>query len=111
MSQPAEKSRFGSRSPRPPHPILTFSPQRNFQVCDIAQIIPVPNRGQFSHSGIGTTEAILTASAEKGRKVLERATERYLDLIRDLEAHYTAAEVPGVDVRTRPEAKRFSVRY
>jgi len=90
---------------------ITQDDSETFQVFDIAQIIPVPNRGQLSHSGIGTTEAIHTASAEKGRKVLERATERYLDLIRDLEEHYSPAEVPGVDVRARPEEKRFSVSY
>ena len=90
---------------------ITQDDSETFQILDIAQIIPVPTRGQLSHSGIGTTEQILTATAEQGRKVLERATERYLDLIRDLEQHYAPAEVPGVDVRTRPEAKRFSVGY
>jgi creatinine amidohydrolase/Fe(II)-dependent formamide hydrolase-like protein len=90
---------------------ITQDETETFQVFDIAQVLPLPTPGQLSHSGIGTTEQILTASAEKGRKVLERATERYLDLIRDFEEHYGPDEVPGVVVRARPEAKRFHVDY
>ncbi len=35
----------------------------------------------------------------KGRAVLERALDRYLALIRDLELHYAPQEVPGIDGR------------
>ncbi|MDQ7989515.1 MAG: creatininase family protein [Candidatus Dactylopiibacterium sp.] len=90
---------------------ITQDETETFQVFDIAQVIPVPEPGHLSRGGIGSTEEILTASAEKGRKVLERATERYLDLIRDLERHYAPHEVPGIDVRSRPEAPRFEVSY
>lgn len=90
---------------------ITQDETETFQVFDIAQVISVPTPGHLSHGGIGKTEEILTATAEKGRKVLERATERYLDLIRDLEEHYAPHEVPGVDVRSRPETKRFKVGY
>lgn len=90
---------------------ITQDETETFQVFDIAQVIPVPQPGHLSRAGIGSTEAILSASAEKGRKVLGRAAERYLDLIRDLEEYYAPEEVPGIDVRTRPEAKRFTVDY
>lgn len=90
---------------------ITQDETETFQVFDIAQVIPVPTPGHLSRGGIGSTEEIRSASAEKGRKVLERATERYLDLIRDLEEHYAADEVPGIDVRSRPEGKRFEVNY
>lgn len=90
---------------------ITQDETETFQVFDIAQVIPVPQPGHLSRGGLGSTEEILTASAEKGRKVLERATERYLDLIRDLEEHYAPREVPGIDVRERPAEKRFTVDY
>ncbi|THF66290.1 creatininase family protein [Pseudothauera nasutitermitis] len=90
---------------------ITQDETETFQVFDIAQVIPIPQPGHLSRGGLGTTEDILTASAEKGRKVLERAVERYLDLIRDLEEHYGPQEVPGVDVRAYPEEKRFTVNY
>lgn len=90
---------------------ITQDESETFQVFDIAQVIPVPQPGHLSKGGIGTTEEILTASAEKGRKVLERATERYLDLIRNLEERYAPHEVPGVDVREYPSEKRFTVSY
>jgi len=90
---------------------ITQDDSETFQIFDIAQVIPIPEPGHLSHGGIGTREEILTASAHKGQQVLERATERYLDLIRDLEEHYAAQEVPGVDVRSRPETKRFKVDY
>lgn len=90
---------------------ITQDETETFQVFDIAQVIPVPQPGHLSRGGLGSTEEILSASAEKGRKVLERATERYLDLIRDLEEHYAPQEVPGIDVRERPAEKRFTVNY
>ncbi len=90
---------------------ITQDETETFQVFDIAQIIPVPPPGHRSTGGIGTTEQIKSASAEKGGKVLHRAVERYLDLVRDLEQYYAPAEVPGVDVRERPETPRFKVEY
>ena len=90
---------------------ITQDETETFQVFDIAQVIPIPQPGHLSRGGLGSTEDILTATAEKGRKVLERATERYLDLIRDLEEHYAPQEVPGVDVREYPAEKRFTVSY
>ncbi|WP_018607243.1 creatininase family protein [Uliginosibacterium gangwonense] len=90
---------------------ITQDSSETFQVFDIAQVLPIPNPGHLSRGGIGKTEEILTASANKGRKILERATERYLDLIRDLEENYAPQEVPGIDVRARPEEKRFRVEY
>ena len=83
----------------------------NFQVFDIAQIIPIADPGHKSTGGIGTPEQIKSATAEKGRKVLTRAVERYLDLIRDLERYYAPNEVPGVDIKVRPEQPRFKVDY
>ncbi len=90
---------------------ITQDETETFQVFDIAQIIPVANPGHRSSGGIGTTEQIKSATAEKGRKVLSRAVERYLDLIRDLEQYYAPNEVPGVDVKERPSAPRFNVSY
>lgn len=90
---------------------ITQDESETFQVFDIAQVIPIPLPGHLSRGGIGRTEDILTATAEKGRKVLERATERYLDLIRDLEERYAPQEVPGIDVREYPVEKRFTVSY
>lgn len=90
---------------------ITQDDSETFQIFDIAQVIPIPQPGHISHFGIGSTEEILTATAEKGRKVLERATERYLDLIRDLEERYAPQEIPGIDVREYPAQKRFSVAY
>ena len=51
------------------------------------------------------------SDSETGRKVLARALERYLDLIRDLETHYAPQEVPGIDVRARLPEPRFQVKY
>lgn len=90
---------------------ITQDETETFQVFDIAQVLPIPEPGHKSIGGIGTTEQIRSASAGKGEKVLTRAVERYLDLIRDLEEHYAPNEVPGVDVKQRPGAKRFSVDY
>lgn len=90
---------------------ITQDETETFQVFDIAQIIPVANPGHKSSGGIGTTEQIKSATAEKGRKVLSRAVERYLDLIRDIEQYYAPKEVPGVDVKERPSAPRFNVSY
>ena len=90
---------------------ITQDETETFQVFDIAQIIPIADPGHRSAVGIGTTEAIRSASAEKGRKVLGRSVERYLDLIRDLELYYAPREVPGVDVRERPATPRFTVAY
>ncbi len=90
---------------------ITQDESETFQVFDIAQVIPIPAPGHRSAGGIGTTEAIRSATAEKGRRVLTRAVERYLDLIRDLELHYAPSEVPGVDVKERPPKARFGVAY
>lgn len=90
---------------------ITQDDSETFQIFDIAQVLPIPQPGHLSRGGIGTKEQILSASAEKGRKVLERATERYLDLIRELEERYAPQEVPGVDVREYPAEKRFTVSY
>jgi creatinine amidohydrolase/Fe(II)-dependent formamide hydrolase-like protein len=90
---------------------VTHDNTETFGVMDVAQWIPVPTPGWVSTGGLGSIESIRTASAEKGRKVLERATERYLALIRDLETHYAPDEVPGIDVRERPSAPRFEVAY
>jgi creatinine amidohydrolase/Fe(II)-dependent formamide hydrolase-like protein len=90
---------------------ITQDETETFQVFDIAQVLPIPEPGHKSSGGIGTTEQILTATAEKGQKVLTRAVERYLDLIRDLEQFYAPQEVPGVDVKTRPSEPRFKVNY
>lgn len=90
---------------------ITQDETETFQVFDIAQVLPIPEPGHKSSGGIGTTEQIRSASAAKGEKVLTRAVERYLDLIRDLEEYYAPKEVPGVDVKQRPGAKRFSVDY
>ncbi|MFZ4394938.1 MAG: creatininase family protein [Kiritimatiellia bacterium] len=90
---------------------VTQDETETFGVFDVAQWIPVPQRGHRGAGGLGTTEQIRSASAEKGRAVLEKATERYLALIRDLETHYAPNEVPGIDVRQRPEAPRFKVDY
>jgi len=90
---------------------ITQDETETFQVFDIAQIIPIAEPGHRSSAGIGTTAAIQSASEEKGRKILNRAVERYLDLIRDLEQHYAPQEVPGVDVKERPAAPRFEVNY
>jgi creatinine amidohydrolase/Fe(II)-dependent formamide hydrolase-like protein len=90
---------------------VTQDETETFSVMDVAQWIPVPAAGHVSLGGLGSVESIRAASPEKGRKVLERATDRYLALIRDLETHYAPAEVPGVDVRERPAAPRYSVAY
>lgn len=90
---------------------ITQDETETFQVFDIAQMISIPEPGHRSAAGIGTTEQIRSATAEKGEKVLTRAVERYLDLIRDLEENYAPQEVPGVDVKQRPAAKRFAVNY
>ncbi len=82
-----------------------------FSVQDIASWVPIPEPGELHPGGVGDPEKIKTASAEKGRIVLERARDRYLDLIRDLEMHYSPGEVPGIDVKQRPEKPRFKVSY
>lgn len=90
---------------------ITQDETETFQVFDIAQVIPIPNPNHLSLAGIGTTEQIKLATPEKGKKVLTRAVERYLDLIRDLEENYAPSEVPGVDVKSRPQEPRFKVTY
>lgn len=82
-----------------------------FAVQDVASWVNIPEPGEIHDSGVGPTEAIQSATAEKGRAVLDRAVERYLDLIRDLETHYAPREVPGIDVTQRPDAPRFTVDY
>lgn len=90
---------------------ITQDETETFQVFDIAQVIPVHDPGHISSGGIGTVEQIRSATAEKGEKILRRAVERYLDLIRDVETHYAPQEVPGFDVKTRPEKPRFQANY
>lgn len=90
---------------------ITQDETETFSVWDVAQWIAVPEKGKKSRFGLGETAAIKSATAEKGRAILEKATERYLALIRDLEMHYAPQEVPGVDVRERPAQPRFSVAY
>jgi creatinine amidohydrolase/Fe(II)-dependent formamide hydrolase-like protein len=82
-----------------------------FSVQDIASWVNIPEPGAVHGFGLGTQEQIASATAEKGRKVLTRAMELYLALIRDLEQHYAPQEVPGVDVRERPAKPRFKVDY
>ena len=82
-----------------------------FAVQDVASWVNIPEPNELHGYGVGSTESIKSATAEKGEKVLRRALERYLALIRDLEMHYAPREVPGVDVRKRPEAPRFKVNY
>jgi creatinine amidohydrolase/Fe(II)-dependent formamide hydrolase-like protein len=90
---------------------ITQDETETFSVWDVAQWITIPDKGKKSVFGLGETEAIKSATAEKGRAILEKATERYLALIRDLELHYAPQEVPGVDVKERPAEPRFSVDY
>jgi len=82
-----------------------------FAVQDVASWVNIPEPAELHGWGVGSTESIKSATAEKGEKVLRRALDRYLALIRDLETHYAPCEVPGVDVRKRPEAPRFTVNY
>lgn len=82
-----------------------------FAVQDVASWVTIPEPGELGSTGIGTDEQLKSATPEKGRKVLMRAMERYLDLIRDLETHYAPGEVPGVDLRDRPPKPRFQVNY
>ena len=82
-----------------------------FAVQDVASWVNIPEPYELHPFGVGPIEAIRTASAEKGAKVLARAYEKYLTLLRDLELHYAAQEVPGVDVRERPAKPRFEVQY
>ena len=90
---------------------VTHDETETFGVMDIASWIPIPEPGHKSLGGLGRTEDILTASAEKGEKILNKAVDRYLALIRDLELHYAPSEVPGVDVKNRPVQPRFPVTY
>lgn len=80
-------------------------------VQDVASWVNIPEPGELHEFGVGPTEAIQSASGEKGKKVLDRAVGNYLKLLRDLETHYAPGEVPGVDVLSRPEKPRFSVSY
>lgn len=80
-------------------------------VQDVASWVSIPQPDEVHRHGIGPTECIRSASAEKGRKVLIRAYEKYLTLLRDLELHYAPQEVPGVDVLDRPSEPRFEVFY
>jgi creatinine amidohydrolase/Fe(II)-dependent formamide hydrolase-like protein len=82
-----------------------------FAVQDIASWVNIPEVGEIHNWGVGPTEAIKSATAEKGQKVLEVALDKYLALIRDLEKYYAPNEVPGVDVRQRAAEPRFKVDY
>jgi creatinine amidohydrolase/Fe(II)-dependent formamide hydrolase-like protein len=80
-------------------------------VQDVASWVPIPHPQEVHPSGVGTTEQIKSATANKGEKVLQRAIDLYLALVRDLELYYAPQEVPGVDVRERPPEPRFKVAY
>jgi creatinine amidohydrolase/Fe(II)-dependent formamide hydrolase-like protein len=80
-------------------------------VQDVASWVPIPHPHEVHPSGVGTTEQIKSATADKGKKVLDRAIDRYLALLRDLELYYAPQEVPGVDIRERPLEPRFKVTY
>jgi creatinine amidohydrolase/Fe(II)-dependent formamide hydrolase-like protein len=82
-----------------------------YAVQDVASWVNIPEPDEVHDWGVGTKEQIQSATAEKGKKVLMQAMERYLALIRDLEMHYAPHEVPGVDVRKRPAKPRFEVNY
>lgn len=82
-----------------------------FAVQDVASWVNIPLPGELHEFGVGPTQAIQSASAEKGREVLAHALEKYLALLRDLETYYAPDEVPGVDVLQRPEKPRFNVDY
>ena len=82
-----------------------------FSVADVASWVNIPEVGEYHEYGVGSEEAIKSASAKKGGVVLKRALDKYLALIRDLEQYYAPQEVPGVDVRERPKAPRFKVDY
>jgi creatinine amidohydrolase/Fe(II)-dependent formamide hydrolase-like protein len=90
---------------------VTMDESEAFAVQDVASWVNIPLPQELHPWGVGTTESIKSATAEKGEKALRRALDRYLALIRDLEMHYAPDEVPGVDVRKRPEAPRFKVDY
>jgi creatinine amidohydrolase/Fe(II)-dependent formamide hydrolase-like protein len=90
---------------------VTQDEREAFAVQDVASWVKIPEPGEIHDAGVGPTEALKSATAEKGRGVLERAVERYLELIRDLETHYAPKEVPGIDVVERPDAPRFTVEY
>lgn len=80
-------------------------------VQDVASWVPIPHPNELHPFGVGTTGQIQSATAEKGQKVLGRAIDLYLGLLRDLETHYAPGEVPGIDVRERPPKPRFEVAY
>ena len=82
-----------------------------FAVQDIASWVNIPEVGELHDWGVGPTEAIKSSTAEKGRKVLDVAIQKYILLLRDLERYYAPKEVPGVDVRQRPTEPRFEVNY
>ena len=82
-----------------------------FAVQDVASWVNIPLPGELHEFGVGSTEAIQSASAEKGGEVLAHALEKYLALLRDLETYYAPDEVPGVDILQRPEKPRFHVDY
>ena len=82
-----------------------------FAVQDVATWCAIPEPDEPHHFGVGPTEAIRSASAQKGGKVLKRAYEKYLALLRDLEQYYAPDEVPGMDVKVRPDTPRFEVNY
>jgi hypothetical protein len=90
---------------------VTQDHTESLAVQDVAAWLPIPESGEIRPSGVGPTDAIKSASAEKGQAVLGRAIERYLALLRDMEQHYAPAEVPGGDVRVRPAQPRFEVTY
>jgi len=80
-------------------------------VQDVAAWVSIPRPQEFHATGVGTTEQIKSATAEKGEKILQRAIDLYLALLRDLEMYYAPPEVPGVDVRERPSKPRFKPTY
>lgn len=82
-----------------------------FAVQDVASWVSIPEPGEMHRFGVGSTESLHAATAEKGGRVLKRAFDKYLALLRDLESYYAPHEVPGVDVLQRPESPRFEVEY
>jgi len=82
-----------------------------FAVQDIASWVNIPEVGEIHDFGVAPREAILSATAEKGKKVLDVAYEKYLLLLRDLESYYLPEEVPGATQRNRPEKPIRVVNY
>ncbi len=90
---------------------MTQDATETFAVQDIASGVSIPEPGEIHDWGGRSTEQIASATANKGMKVLTRAVERYVALIRDLEMFYAPSEVPEwmcASDRSRP---RFDVDY